>query len=120
MKQPFSEPEAIKFRAEKQQHSLLRQLQKWWESKYSMPANCEAFESRTLPDLQTAMLGDLLDRRDELRGSYESKHGKEGANAILESINNINKALGEDLEGIDLVAAKWDKEFELGKDIDFD
>ena len=85
-----------------------------------MPSNCEYFESRTIADLQEEQLCDLLEKRDEYRSQYEAKKSAKGSNEILALINDINKALGEEVEGVDALAAKWDAEFESGQVPNFD
>ena len=116
----FSDYKNIRSKAEKNKGTLIRQLRKYWSSKYNMPSNCEYFESRTIADLQEEQLCDLLEKRDEYRSQYEAKKAAKGSNEILVLINDINKALGEELEGVDALAAKWDAEFESGQLPNFD
>ena len=116
MSPSFSDGKRLKARAKKSLDDGLAQIKRWWSERYKLPPNHELFMNQSLAEHTQEMYEDLMFKRDDIRRNLESGgHSSEESQALLEQLNVINKALGDDEEVQDTLFDEWERELEEGR-----
>ena len=118
MSTSFSDGENLQAKARHNLRAGVTQRRRWWCDKYELPPNHPLFLERSVSSLQQEMCEDLLWRQRQLLRRLEDEPDKDGA--LLEELNSINKALGEEETVIDPLFDKWERELAEGKIPDLD
>lgn len=115
MRLPFGDSERRKGEAKKAVDLGIAQVKRWWINKYNLPPNHELFQNQSMAELTQEMYEDLYCKRSELESLLDSNDPDIDRNNILEQLNGVNKALGEQEEVEDPLAAQWEKDLEEGR-----
>lgn len=118
MRPTFTEEQRIKARAKRARDDGTAQVRRWWSKKYNLPPNHVLFENRTMADLQQEMFEDLMARCDEIRTEIESSGDPKGH--LLNELNDLLEALGEEDEVQDDLFDEWERAIERGEVPDLD
>lgn len=119
MRLPFADSERLKREAKKSVNSGLARIRRWWVGKYKLPPSHELFQNQSLAELTQEMYEDLFFKKAELEDILENDD-RENRENILEQLNVLNKALGEEYIVSDPLVAQWEKDLEEGRIPDLD
>ena len=107
MRPHFSDGRRLTRRALEQRKGAVAQVRRWWVGKYSLPANHDLFQSRSLADLQLEMLEDMADRREMYREQLRTAKGAE-SESLMRQINAISEVFGDKPDVFDPLIDKWE------------
>lgn len=110
--------ENLKFRAKKNVEAGVVKTRQWWTDKYSLPSNHPLFLKLSTSELYLEMYEDAYQQRSDLikklKDPEDVLSAKE-ANAMQTQLSRLNKSLGLEDTGDDVLWDKWEQELSEGK-----
>jgi hypothetical protein len=93
-------------------------IKRWWVNKYKLPPNHPLFLERSLSEWTLEMYEDLFAQRSEVESELEEGDGE--TEELLQRLNAINRALGDEELPQDDLFDQWERDVEAGRIPDLD
>jgi hypothetical protein len=118
MRPGFSDGNRLKEVARSNWESGMTGIKRWWVNKYKLPPNHPLFLERSLSEWTLEMYEDLFAQRSEVESELEEGDGE--TEELLQRLNAINRALGDEELPQDDLFDQWERDVEAGRIPDLD
>jgi hypothetical protein len=114
MRPRFSDNAHLQREAQRDIHSGLGRLKRWWSNKWKRPLNHPLLLGQTVAQLLTEFYADLYEEKEEIERRLENPDGD--TSKLRERLRSITAFLGEEAPDVaDDLIDRWERELAAGK-----
>ena len=116
----FADESRLKSAAKSSLLSGTSQLERWWCKKHNRPPGDPLYAARSSAEHRIDWFADLMLRREDLLDELKNGQGVGVAEnaAIMQTVMDIDKALGDESEVEDPKVAEWEAALDRGEEPD--